>query len=282
METITDWADLWRRLVEMKKETQKKTMETPGDADVWNSRARDFNQRVKSRWSKRDSTRELMLKLLDTDGTILDIGAGTGAWAVLFANHLKRVTAVEPSRAMREVLIENITENGLTNVDVIPEKWPQADPSIHDYAFCSHAMYGVADFPTFVQHMIERASRMCFLLVRAPAPDGLITEAFQHVWQQPHDSPNFTIAYNILIQMGIYANVQIEDSDKWFFLSSNSVDEAFVELKNRLGLGPDDTAHDSYLHDLLERRLVEQDGCYLWPGGVQSALIYWKVDEASR
>lgn len=277
METITDWAGLWRQLVEIKKETQKKAMETPGDTDVWNSRAREFNQRVKTRWSKRDSTRELMLTLLDKEGTILDIGAGTGAWAILFAQHLQKVTAIEPSRAMREVLIENISENRLTNVEVIPEKWPETDPAVHDYAFCSHAMYGVADFPRFVQHMIERAHQMCFLLVRAPAPDGLITEAFQHVWKQPHDSPNFTIAYNILIQMGIYANVQIEDSEKWFFLTSCSVEEAFDELKRRLGLLPGPTCHDHYLYDLLERRLILQDGSYLWPGGVQSALIYWKT-----
>lgn len=277
MQTITNWAALWKELVNIKKSNHNRSMETPGNTDVWNDRAREFNTRVMKRWDKSDSTRTAVISMLEPDTTIMDIGAGTGAWAILFSRYLKKVTAIEPSKAMREVLIENIQLNKAKNIEIMEEKWPAANPEIHDYSFCSHAMYGVTDFPAFVQHMIEKTRKMCFLLIRAPSPDGLITEAFQHIWNQPHDSPNFTIAYNILIQMGIYANVQIEDSDKWFFLTNPSKEEAFSELKSRLGLH-ENSLHDDYLKDLLERRLVKHDDEYVWPGGVQSALIYWSVN----
>jgi hypothetical protein len=69
----------------------------------------------------------------------------------------------------------------------------------------------------------------------------------------------------------------LENSDKWFFITSPSLEEALVELKSRLGLLEDST-HDAYLKDLLARRLVKQEDPYLWPGGCQSALIYWPVD----
>jgi len=97
-----------------------------------------------------------------------------------------------------------------------------------------------------------------------------------HIWNQPHDSPNFTLAYNILIQMGIYANVQIEKSDKWYSTKSESFYEAFTNLKIRLGLHASST-YDDYLQDLLRRKLVEQEGYYYWQGGYQSALMYWDV-----
>lgn len=276
MQTITDWPLLWKELVELKKHTPKGSMETPGEKDMWRDRARDFNERVKQRWDKPDSTRKLMLNLVEPGSTILDIGAGTGAWALFFSKYVHKVTAVEPSSAMREVLHDNILYSKAPNIEIIPEKWQNAYPEVHDYAFCSHAMYGVADFPAFVQHMIDCASKMCFLLIRSPVPGGLITEAFEHIYNQPHDSPNFTIAYNILLQMGIRANVQIEDSDKWFFQESASPEEAFTELKNRMGL-TESEEHDAYLCGLLDRRLEQRDGKFYWPGGVQSALVYWAV-----
>jgi SAM-dependent methyltransferase len=276
MEPITDWAKLWKELVEIKNYSRKNGMETPGNGDIWSSKARDFNERVKQRWDKPDSTRKFMLSLLEPNTTLVDIGAGTGAWAILFSKHIQKVTAVEPSGAMAEVMLENIAEAGCNNIEIIREKWPDADPGMHDYTFCSHAMYGAPDFPAFIQHMIDRTRKMCFLLIRAPSPDGLITEAAQYVWGQPHDSPNFSIAYNILLQMGIYANVQIEDSDKWFFITSPSQEAALEEIKSRLGLGQE-SIYNSCLESLLARRLIKENDHYLWPGGVQSALVYWKV-----
>lgn len=276
MQTITDWKKLWAELVEIKKASQENSIETPGNEDSWNAKARDFNERVKQRWKNLDSSRETVLSLLEPDSSILDIGAGTGAWSILFSKHLRKVTAIEPSKAMRDICIENLKNYHADNIEVIGDSWPAANPGMHDYSFCAHAMYGVADFQGFVQHMIDCTKKMCFLLIRAPSQDGLITEAFMHIHHQPHDSPNFTIAYNILIQMGIYANVQIEKSNKWYFIKSTSFDEAYANLKTRLGL-LDCSTYDEYLQDLLKRRLVQQGEDFYWPGGFQSALMVWEV-----
>ncbi len=276
MQTITDWAVLWRELVEVRYEKQKTTIETPGDSDYWALQARKYDQRIKTKWAKPDVTRKLILELLEPDSSIIDIGAGTGAWTLLFAEHLREVTAVEPSKAMRDILVENIAEAGMANVSIIPERWQQAEPEKHDYVFCSHAMYESLDFVKFVNKMIECTTKMCFLLIRAPSLDGLITEACQHIWHQPHDSPNFTIAYNILLQMGISANVQFEESDRKHFIACPSPEDALHEIKQRMGLlGKDE--YDDYLRELLNRRLIHQDGQFVWPGSRRSALIYWTV-----
>lgn len=276
MQNITDWARLWQELVEVKQGSQKESIETPGDSDYWGSRAREYDERVDHKWKKPDSTRNFLLSTLQPKSTIIDIGAGTGSWSILFSKQLQKVTAVEPSKAMRDVFQEKIRKHRISNIEILPEKWPESTPERHDYVFCSHAMYGVTDFPAFIRKMVDRSRKMCFLLIRAPILDGLITEAFRYVWKQPYDSPNFTIAYNVLIQMGIYANVQFEEQDKQFFISSTSESEAFFELKRRTGL-LENNEHDEFLRDLLRRRLVKEGECYLWPGGVRSALIYWDV-----
>lgn len=276
MQKITDWAVLWNELVEIKREIQKDSIETPGDSDYWESRAREYDDRVKVKWNKPDSTREFMLKILEPHNSMIDIGAGTGAWSILFSQSLKKITAVEPSKAMREVFKGKINQKGIHNIEIIPGMWPECDPEPHDYVFCSHAMYGVIDFPAFVKKMNDRSRKLCFLLIRAPSRDGMIAEAFQHVWKQPHDSPNFMIAYNILLQMGIFANVLFEESEKWYFVASESEEEAFLEMKRRMGL-INSSEHDDYLRDLLRQRLVQQDGQYFWPGSNRSALIYWEA-----
>lgn len=276
MQTITDWAALWKQLVEIKRESQKESIETPGGGDHWAERARQFDQRVKTKWQQPDLSRQLLLSILDRDSTLVDIGAGTGAWARLFAGQVKKVTAVEPSPAMREILLENLAQDGISNVEIIPDGWMECSLVSHDYVFCSHAMYGVEDFTGFVRKMVEHTKKMCFLLIRAPSMDGLITEACRHIWNQPHDSPNFTIAYNILLQMGICANVQFEGTSRSHFIFSASREDAFCEIKKRMGL-TGTQQHDPYLLDLLNRRLIEKDGKFIWPGGGRPALIYWSV-----
>lgn len=276
MQKVTDWAELWKELVTIKGEVQKDSIETPGDSDYWQSRAREYDERVKVKWNKPDSTRRFMLNILEPHTSMIDIGAGTGAWSILFSKRLNTITAVEPSKAMREVFQEKIVHEGINNIEILAEKWQDCTPELHDYTFCSHAMYGTVDFPGFVNKMNDRSRKMCFLLIRAPSEDGLITEAFQHVWNQPHDSPNFTIAYNILLQMGIFANVLFEEPEKRYFIASASEQEAFIELKKRMGL-IDTCEHDDYLRALLRRRLVQQDSQFLWPGCARSALVYWEV-----
>lgn len=278
MQTITDWSALWRELVEVKRENQKKSIETPGDSDYWLVQARSYDHRVKNKWAKPDVSRQFVMETVQPDSNIIDIGAGTGAWTLLFSKFMQKVTAVEPSAAMREILLENIREAKAKNIEIVAEKWPQANPPMHDYVFCSHAMYECADFPKFVQKMMDCATKMCFLLIRAPSLDGLITEACQHIWNQPHDSPNFTIAYNILLQMGISANVRFEESDRQHFIACDSPEDALQEIKERMGL-LGTNQHDDYLCDLLKRRLMKQDGQYLWPGSRRSALIYWSVSK---
>jgi len=63
--------------------------------------------------------------------------------------------------------------------------------------------------------MAARTRRTCFLLLRAPTIDGVRAEAARHIWGQYLDSPNFTIAYNVLLQAGIYANVLMENTGFW-------------------------------------------------------------------
>ncbi len=271
---MPDWPLLWKQLVEVQTGAMKKKEDRAGDS--WAEKARSFDEGVKRRWSKPDSTRRFLVDLLKAHpgSSVLDIGAGTGSWACMLAPHAVKVTALEPSPAMIAVMEEKIRELGIGNVEIIQDSWPGACVDDHDFSLCSHAMYGSTDFPFFVQRMNEVTRRCCLLLMRAPTPDGIMAKIAREVWGQPHDSPNFQIAYNILLQMGIFANVLMEDSGQWKPWTNDSLDEAVAEVKRKLGLDGHDS-HDPFIRKILQENLTLDDGRLSWPSGVCSALAYW-------
>lgn len=279
MEKITDWSALWRELVEVQMRSRKRDASAEQAGDVWGAKARKFDEVVKRRWAKPDSSRTFILSQLDADSTVLDIGAGTGAWSALLARRARHVTAVEPSPAMIELLRENLAQEGVTNVTIVQGAWPDAPVEPHDFSLCSHAMYGCLDLPAFIARMAACTRRMCFLILRAPTLDGVRAKAAQHIWGHPLDSPNFSVAYNILLQMGIYANVLMEDTGLWEPRTSASLQDALSDVQRHLGLN-ENSEHDEYLMELLRRRLAWDAlrGQYVWPREVRSALVYWAVD----
>lgn len=276
---MMDWIRLWNELVQVQNCGYAHDT-TLDKQDHWRNRAKEFDGHVRRRWAKADSSRTFILAQLDANpgATVLDIGAGTGAWAALLARHAARVTAVEPSPALLEVLHRNLESEKVTNIEIVEAAWPQAQVGVHDFTLCSHAMYGMSDFALFIQSIEEVTRQMCFLLIRAPTMDGVMAEAARHVWGHPYDSPNFQIAFNALLQMGILPNVAMEDRGRWEPWVSASLEDARDQIKRRLGL-IQSTAHDGFLMDLVSRRLTYTEGKYVWPPAMRTALVYWQVQK---
>ena len=274
MEKVTDWKMLWKELVELREADRRKRRDSEEEKDPWINRAHRFHNGVRERWRQDDSSRDLILSRIDAGSSVLDIGAGTGAWSILLARHVRSVTAIDPSASMLSVMRENMEAESITNISIIQGAWPDVDVEPHDFSLCSHAMYGCPDLAAFILGMEKHTRQICFLLLRAPAIDCIQAEAARHLWGQPFDSPNFPIVYNILMQMGIYANVLMENTGYWKPRVSPNIDAALERLKRELYLAGVDE-HDSFLLDLLRRRLVWRDGVYVWPKEVRSALVYW-------
>ncbi len=273
---MTDWCGLWRELCE----AQARARAADGRADAadpWGRRARGFAAGVARRWSAPDSSRATEAAWLDAHpgASLLDIGAGTGAWAAFLSPHAARVTAVEPSGGMVEVMRETLAAAGAANVTVVARPWPDEAIAPHDVTLCAHAMYGEPDFAAFVQGLERVTRHHVFLLLRAPDPQGIMAEASRRVRGHPHDSPNFQVAHNALLELGVFPDVVMEEGF-WEPWRHASLAEALAELKRRLGLLAT-AEHDAFLADLLERRLTPVADGYVWPPATRSALVHWDV-----
>jgi SAM-dependent methyltransferase len=300
VEKIPDYLKLWKELVELRdsdreckakrtqdgliKQTQNGLNKQTQDGlikpthDVWNNRAHEFEEGIRKRWAKSDSSRAWLMDQLRShpDSTLLDIGAGTGAWSCLVASACRKVTAVEPSQSMIDVLKKNIDAQGLTNVDVIEDAWPLDPGEVFDFTLSSHSVYGCPDFRGFVEAMVNVTRRTCVFLLRAPVADGLMSRIARKIMGQPHDSVNFHVAYNALLQMGIFPNVLIEDTGLWSPWTNETLDEAIQDVKRKMGI-PGTNRYDDFLNKILTENLEQVDGKVIWPRGIKSALVYWHV-----
>ncbi|MBE0687539.1 MAG: class I SAM-dependent methyltransferase [Anaerolineaceae bacterium] len=274
---IVNYVQLWRDLVRLGEERRKRKTINHSE-DQWHGKATVFDQRVSERWQQQDSSRTFVLQSL-TDfpaSTVMDIGAGSGAWVSLMSPFAKTVTAIDPSGSMLSQLKRRVEEEKLLNVNIVKGCWPEVKVDRHDICFCSHAMYGIEDLPAFIRGMQESTNKRIILLIRAPGEEGLMAQAMNMVWGHPYDSPNYQIAINILWQMGIFPNVIMEDDCLWKPWSHPSLEDALSEMKNRLGLFDRDEWDDK-LRGLLATNLIYQSGEYVWPSAVRTALLYWDV-----
>ena len=278
MEKVTDWIVLWKELVEKQGPFWNHKKRSENNEDKWKDRAKGFDERVRKRWAKPDPHRDFIVSMISSfkDATVLDIGAGTGAWAILLSRSAKKITAIEPSADMRSILKENLERESVHNVEIIDGLWPVHGIESHDFSLSSHSVYGCEDLPHFIRTMNDATKNTCFMLLRAQDHDGILAKAANRIWGQPYDSPNFQVAYNAMLQMGIFPNVIMEEKGMWPGWLNKDYEEAFDRVRSRFGVEKD-SDHDYFLRTLLKKHLKEADGKIQWPSEVRTGLVYWNT-----
>ena len=270
----SDWAGLWRKLVE-RTLGYRRSFDEPERCQRYLRRL----QRGPCQPVGGDPLVDFVASKLTGDSTVIDIGAAAGRWAIVLAKMAQRVTAVEPSAALRKSLREHARAAGVDNITVVESSWEDCQLDPHDVVLNSHAMYGSADFVQLVRSMQQQASRYCFMVMRAYGHDGIMGELCRQVYGHPHDSPNFEIGYNALLSKGITANVLADPALKHWI--DDSVERALVRAKRHLCIAPDDLSRDEFIRDMLARRLVVREGQYHWPDWMRSVLVWWPINTRS-
>jgi len=263
-----EWTDLWRRLA-----TRDQMSGSTGEARMV-ERWRDLANRLDAGTGQRpDPVFDFVLSRLEPGMTVLDVGAGVGRWTIPLAELGFAVTVVEPSEGMRQVLEERLVARDLGNVTIVGESWPEAAVGVHDVAVAAYSMYTSPDLAAFARAMDQRARRLCCMAMRLPAQDGVIGDLSERIHGECHDSPNFIVGYNAMLEAGFTPNVFIEPSPVRYW-TDDSLDDALLRAKRHLGLG--DEQWDGLIADTLRRRLQRTDDGYRWPDWMRAAVVWWE------
>jgi SAM-dependent methyltransferase len=256
-----DWLKLWSELVKdnyQPKAAQKMVR---------------YRQHARKRTERPDPLLDFILSMADSQDTVIDVGPGSGRWTIPLARKVKKVTAVEPTPEMAEILVENLQSAALKNVTVVSQTWEKADLPGHNICLCAHAMYNNPDLAGFARKMEGSADKLCGLSIRIPPPEGVMADLSELIYGRRHDSPDAVIAYNALYSLGINANVLVEEGIiNW---TNETLDEALQRAKRHLRV-EETNQYDQEILAVLKRNLNLSEGIYQWPDGMRSALLYWK------
>ncbi|MCI5179979.1 MAG: class I SAM-dependent methyltransferase [Candidatus Electrothrix sp. AW3_4] len=97
-----------------------------GEESCWQEIAQDYN-RIAYPDRQQETLLARLLPRLEGVSTAIEIGAGPGTLTLPLAERLRKVTAVEPSPAMSEVLADNLAQHGLENVTLLRQRWEELD-----------------------------------------------------------------------------------------------------------------------------------------------------------
>lgn len=264
-----DWNLLWREAMARKDEAA----DTRTRSDYWDRRAPSFA----SRCHETPYTRTFLDVLgAEPHWSVLDVGCGAGTLAIPLGSRVQSITAMDFSEAMLEQLVLRRDELGLSNIRTLhggwDDDWDALGVGAHDVVIASRSLM-VGDLETALRKL-DRASRLGVYLT-APAGYGPSDRrALEAVGRPSRKGPDYIYVYNLLYQMGIFANITLIRSEEGRPFAGP--DEALGFYRTLIdGLSPEE---DQRLQAYLQRELRLRDGKWYLrhQDAIQWALIWWR------
>ncbi len=240
-------------------------------ADFWERRAKNYHRSTKENVTS-DPLFLRLRQVVTPDTTVLDVGAGTGRFALTLAPYAQHITAVEPNAVMLNYLKQDAIEEERTNISALHTSWQDAPTNLSaNIVLCSHVLYPIWDVDTFVAKLRVATRKACYIYMRAAHFDASTSSLWKHFHgDERRPAPGYIHALDVLFEMGIYADVEIVHMP--WVVRYSSLDVAVGELLEQLIL-PDDERTRSELRELLETWLIERDGVLVPPVDDQTSAI---------
>jgi len=247
-----------------------------------------FWNRLKADWYRRgleysgfpQAAMSVILPRAQKCKSFLDVGAGCGTLAIPLARAGKKVTALDASKAMLDILETDVRKEGIRGIKPVLSEWDRADVGEHDAVLC-------ANVPTLLSEPEKAASRMDSLAKKAvfiienADPQGdkfYYRELYPLLFNKPFgERADYFRTYSALHSLGIFANVEIIEYD--FDQPFIDIDEAVEFWKEYIGIVTEE--HDRKLREFLGKRLVKRKGQLFAKFHKRSAVMWWVKGKAS-
>ena len=262
-----DWALLRKNAMARKGWKRKGPKE-------WDNKAHSFSGRTKN-----NDYVDLFLEELPLESSfsVLDIGSGPGTLALPIAQAVSRVTAIDFSLGMLELLNQHAKEEKIDNIQTIQCSWEDnwQDKGIipHDIAIASRSI-GVEELEPALYKINSYAKKYVFISDRIGATP-FEAGAFEAIGRSFEPGPDYIYTVNMLYKMGIYPNVTVLKPNPVSIYPS--LEEALASYRWMFQeLSP---AEERHLLGYIEQNIIETTKSTITVqrnSPVQWALIWWK------
>ncbi|WP_296887174.1 class I SAM-dependent methyltransferase [uncultured Methanobrevibacter sp.] len=261
------WDEFWASELEQKKDRGKD----------WDKAAEGFHKRAK----KDDYHDALFSKLmLDENDSLLDLGCGEGSITLPLALKVRKVTGVDSSTKMIELLNQRAENKGIDNVKTILkplEDITYEEVEAHDVVLASRSLNGIIPIKKTLEEINKIANKYVFITLFGPENWKIEGEFNEYLGRENKHFPGHNYLFNILFNMGIYANV--ERLDIKAYREYDSIEEAMDNGKFRLDLlnYEEKAKLKEYLEKILSKN-PETGKLYNKKDKADWILIWWKKE----
>ena len=227
------WDEFWAYELKQKEDRGKD----------WDKAAAGFHKRA-----KKDDYHDLLFSklILDENDSVLDLGCGEGSITLPLAKKVKKVTGVDSSTKMLELLNQRAQEEDFDNIETILKP-------------------------------LEEANKYVFITLFGPENWKIEGNFNEYIGKENKHFPGHDYLFNILFNIGIYANV--ERLDIKAYREYDTIEEAMDNGKFRLDLLNDEEKDKlkEYLKKILTKN-PETGKLYNKKDKADWILIWWKKD----
>jgi len=271
-----DWNEIWK--ARQKRHESSKHFEN--SSHDWNRRENAERYDVSSRNEYDDRVKITIARLdIKKNSRVLDIGAGPGTLAIPLAPLVNEVTTVEPGEGMVSILNEHARKKKITNITSIEKRWEEIDISRdlcgqYDVVIASLSLT-MYDIQESLEKMntVSRDYVYLFWFVDMPFWERMYAD----LWEPLHKSryysgPKADCLFNVLYQMGIYANVEMLPLKKEYRFATK--DELFTFFKHRFNANT--AAQEGIIADYITPLILHEGNEVVISGNSTFAKIWWR------
>jgi len=265
-----DWNVLWQNARKRKSWNSKQS-------DDWDKKAPSFAKR-----NRNSPYISLFLShlVLDDSLSVLDVGCGPGTLAIPLAAKVRRVTCIDYSKVMLELVEQRAEEEGLTNIQTDhcawEDDWKANNIDVHDFTISSRSI-GVQDLAGALKKLNNFTRKRVFVTDRI-SPTPFDPEAFAAIGRPFDAGPDYIYTVNCLYSLGIHPSVTILELDSNFsFATIEEAVESYSWMFKDLS-----TAETKKLTEYVQSRVVSSDDSGLTVHRMNPprwALISWQPSE---
>jgi 2-polyprenyl-3-methyl-5-hydroxy-6-metoxy-1,4-benzoquinol methylase len=220
----------------------------------YNNFAEEYDRRLSSEGYP-GNLLDIVLSELGEAKTVIDIGAGSGFFTMPLLEMGCRVTAIEPSVEMVNIMIRKLGSRFNSMLRIDNARWEEWNGDSADSIISVHSVYRMKDMAGVIRKMKEKAGR-CLLVVNIESKT--MSEYIRSEFKMIRGSHGYN--ENVLRALGElsieYKTLEIEHSRKSVF---SDIDEEAGYYCRHLGLGNDCV---SKVCDIIKSKAVVDGDIY--------------------
>lgn len=270
-----DWNRVWKETMSLKEKKEKR------HSIKWENKsiAKKFWTRTQK---NADNTKKTLDEIpLKKSFRVIDIGSGPGRLTIPISKRVNHVTAVEPAKGMRQVLIENLKKENIKNVDCVAKSWEDIDinkdlSGPYDVSIAAFSL-GVPDIKEAIEKIISVTNGYVFLYWfcgSTPWDDNSSVLWPLLYGEEYTPGPKADVIYNVLYDMGIYPDMHVFEMDHTTYFPG--MEEAVSEFKSQFDISTDQ--QEEILIKYLKNKLVYENEQYIDKASSIRVRISWKTN----